>query len=743
METMRIEQNDQFSLTRPFLILLKRKWLILLCLIGVLVSVVTLNSIAPKIYQAYTTIIFEEQKGPGASINPFKISLTKSFIINQIEEIKSRSLADEVIKELPESIINTFPLPKNPEPGFDRQNYIAKRVQKNISAKSITNSEIIKIEVQAYSPIAAQVIANTIAEVLKKRNLDVRREETDNVKEIIEAQLLTFKKQLDDAEITLKQFKEQSNVTIIDKEAEEIFKRITEAEVVYNKAKTNLDAAQKRLTVIQDKLAAERKDLVPTITKVTSPWAQKLKQQLVELEFQYTTLKVGDYSEDHPKMQLLRKQIEETKENLKKESLKIASGENIIDPIAQIQKFMEESISLDIEIQTYQAQEKALKEFIEGYKRNLNTLPDKELRLAQLLRDREVNEKIYMMLLQKREEAKIAEAERVGNIRIIDYARMPEKPIKPRKALNLIIGIILGSLMGTGLTFLLEYVDTSVKTVEEAEQITKLSVLGAIPQIRTKVKNISSKNIKNESEKRKISEKISKLITLHDQKSPEAETFRTLRTNLKFASDELSSKAFLITSSNPTEGKSIIAANLSITSAQMGLRTLLIDADLRKPVLHQLFQREKVPGLVDFLSGDKEIIFSTDIPNLSLLTAGNIPPNHLEILTSDAMKNMLVQFKNEYDTIFVDTPPISLFSDAGVLSSIIDGSLLVIKAGESSKKDLLRAKSLLEKARSKIVGVVINFSDAQDGYLKHYYYYYFSDNNDGKKIKKFRRSHKV
>lgn len=743
METMRIEQNDQFNFSKPFIIILKRKWLILLCLSGVLGSVVTLNSIAPKIYQAYTTIIFEEQKGPGASINPFKISLTKSYIINQIEEIKSRSLADEVVNELPESIINTFPLPKNPEPGFDRQNYIAKRIQKNISAKPISNSEIIKIEVQAYSPIAAQVIANTIAEVLKKRNLEVRREETDDVKEIIEAQLVTFKKQLDDAEIALKQFKEQSNVTIIDKEAEEIFKRITEAEVVYNKAKTNLDAAQKRLAVIQDKLATEREDLVPTITKVTSPWAQKLKQQLVELEFQYTTLKVGDYAEDHPKMQLLRKQIEETKENLKKESLKIASGENIIDPIAQIQKFMEESISLDIEIQTYQAQEKALKEFIEGYKRNLNTLPDKELRLAQLLRDREVNEKIYMMLLQKREEAKIAEAERVGNIRIIDYARIPEKPIKPRKALNLIIGLMLGGMMGIGLAFLLEYIDTSVKTVEQAEQITELSVLGTIPQIRTRAKIFSSTHIENKIENRKISEKISRLITLHDQKSPEAEAFRTLRTNLNFASDELPFKSILITSSNPDEGKSIIAANLSIASAQMGLRTLLIDADLRKPVLHQLFQREKVPGLVDFLSGDKEIIFSTDIPNLSLLTAGNIPPNHLEILTSEAIKNMLIQFKNEYDTIFVDTPPINLFSDAGVLSSIVDGSLLVIKAGESSKKDLLRAKDLLEKARGEIVGVVINFSDAQDGYLKHYYYYYFSDNNDGKKVKKFRRGHKV
>ena len=226
------DEQDQIDFTRVFKVLDRRKWLIISCLIGVLGSVIALNHLATPIYKADTTIVFEEQKGPAASINPFKISLTKSFITNQIEEIKSRSLSEEVRDELPVAILNTFKLPKNPEPEFNKENYIARVIQKNISASSITNSEVIKIEVEANSPIAAKVIANTIAEVLRKRNLDVRREETSNVRQIIEDQLSSFKKQLDNAEIALKDFKENSKVTVIDKEAEEIFKRITEAEIV-------------------------------------------------------------------------------------------------------------------------------------------------------------------------------------------------------------------------------------------------------------------------------------------------------------------------------------------------------------------------------------------------------------------------------------------------------------------------------------------------------------------------------
>ena len=824
---MKSNQQEPFELKKMLRMIHRRKWLILGCLIGALSPIIGYNHFSIPIYMANTTIVFEEQQGAAASINPFRVSLNQSFIINQIEEIKSLSLLEEVVKALPLSIINSFQLPKEPNPAFNNEEYIAKQIQKRISVSSIPNSEIIKIEVEANSPIAAKVIANTIADVLKKRNLQVRREETINVREIIEEQLETFKGQLDSAEISLKNFKEQSKVTAIEREAEEIFRRITEAEVVYNQTKTNLDATTKRLSFIQSKLAKERKDLVPTITDITSPWAQMLKQQLVELEVQYTNLKVQNYSDDHPKMLKLKEQIEQTKNNLKHESLKIAAGENIVDPISQIQRYMEESIALEIEIHTYRAQERTLQKVINDYRKNLNTLPNKELRLAQLLRKKEVNEKIYMMLLEKREDAKIAEAEKVGNIRIIDPAKINNVPIKPRKVLNLMIAIILGSTIGIGIALLLESLDDSVKTVEEAEQIIGLNVLGTIPKIRSSIKNIEDSEKRNG---KKSSEIISELITMHNPKSPESEAFRSLRTNLQFSGIDTPLKTILFTSSEPSEGKSLIIANLSITAAQMGLKTLLIDLDLRKPVLHTLFQTNKGPGLIDIIfakenmkhktnystplsdqenilndldivdiiiskrivtsetshlvpmcnqeqisddldttdsnqcdgaktnperteqhinskdshmynraafleSAIKNTISSTNIANLDLLTCGTIPPNPSEILASKAVKNLFIILKNQYDAIFIDTPPINVVTDAGILSSIVDGSILVVKAGTSSQKDIQRAKGLLQRAQSKIIGIVLNYVVAQDGY-SNYHYYYFTDNDKMKEVKK-------
>jgi len=788
---MNTQLNEQLNLNNALRIIEQRKWLIFCCLLGVLSPIIVFNRLSHPVYKADTSIVFEDQNY-STSINPPETPSNKGFINNQIEKIKSRSLSEEVARTLPIDVIKTFPLPKEPESNFNKEEYIAGKIQNRISANAITNSDVIKIEVEAYSPMAAKIIANTIAEVFIRRNLEVRMEGTGTTKKFIEEQLVTFKSQLDNSELALKNFKEQNKVTIINKEVEEIFKRITEAEILYNQNKTNLDAAERRLSFIQNKLALERKNLVPSITKITSPWVQQLKKQLVELEVQYTILRVQNYAESHPKLQKLKEQIEQTKDNLKQESLKIASGENIVDPISQIQKFMEESITLEIQIQTYQSQEKALKEILNNYKRNLNTLPAKETQLAQLLRDKEVNEKIYMMLLQKREEAKIANAEKLASIRIIDPAKLPTKPVKPRKGLNLIFGIMLGLIMGIGLVFLSEYLDNSLKTVEEAERITELNVIGTIPKINTGLKKGIAKKLKKKRGEQ-AAEMFSNLVTIFIPKSPESQAFRTLRTNLQLSRIVTSLKTILITSANPREGKSLIAANLSITTAQMGQKTLLIDADLKRPTLHLLFQRRREPGLINVLTSNnnlayngnhskplgenknmfnssddidvgnqgnktgidldyvfkiqssantinrqqagsktsiRDAIYSTDVANLDLLTCGAIPNNPSEIFVSTAMKSIILELRDHYDVIFIDTLPINIFTDAVLLSSIVDGSILIAKAGTSSAKEILEAKELLIKAQSKIIGLVVNYLDATTDHSK--YYYYFSNNDNGR-----------
>jgi len=788
---MEPRQAELFDFEKLISIIFKKKWLIIFLVILILIPVYIYNETEVPRYRATTVIVFEDPQRPVSSINPFRSTLTKSFITNQIQEIKSRALAEEVVKALPPGIINTFPLPRKQEKHFAKDSYIASLVQKGTSAIAIPNSEVIKIQVEAYSAISAKVIANTVAEVFQKRNLEIRKEETINVREIIVEQLETFKNQLDSAEIALKQFKEESQVTVIEREAEEIFKRITEAEIIHNQTKANLDATKKRLAFIRKKLEQERKDLVPSITQITSPWAKKLKQQLVDLQGQYTKLQLQNYSDDHPKVKELISQIDQTKENLKTESYKIASGENIVDPINQIQKYMEESISLEIEVQTFQAQERTLRRVINEYKNNLNTIPNKELRLAQLSRDKEVNEKIYTMLLHKNEEAKIAEAEKMGDIRILDPARTPQSPYKPRKKLNLFLGTVFGFLIGLGIAFFTEALDKTVKTIEEVEQLSNLSVLGAIPEIKKAYSKSDVKIIREQKDKDTM-EIVTRLKTLFSPDSMESDAFRNLRMNLQLMDIDAPLKSVLISSPNPNEGKSFVTTNLSIVSAQAGFKTLLIDADVKKPVLHKVFQKSRKPGLIDLISKVKskmaetsthsllnkkhvhnkskeketpnsqekgtdtvskvltsldyimlhktndikteieKTISKTKIKNLDILTSGKDTVFSTEFIASKIMKNIFIELEDQYDIIFIDTPPIDITPIARVIGSIANATLLVTKANSTTKKDIFKAQRFLSDLQAKRVGLVLNQISESDKYSK-YYSYYFNKNNGNNK----------
>ena len=202
--SIKTQQDIQFDLNKLIQILLRRKLLIFGCILITIFGAFGYNHFYRPIYRAQTTIVFDQQNSSSSIINPFRNIINKSFIINQMEEIKSRSLAEEVMHSLPQGILNTFSLPKNLSPDFDKEIYITYLLQQKISVRAVPNSEVIKIAAEAYTPIAAKVIANTISEVYQQRNLEVKRKETTNVRKIIDNQLLTFKGQLDSSEIALK-----------------------------------------------------------------------------------------------------------------------------------------------------------------------------------------------------------------------------------------------------------------------------------------------------------------------------------------------------------------------------------------------------------------------------------------------------------------------------------------------------------------------------------------------------------
>lgn len=230
------------------------------------------------------------------------------------------------------------------------------------------------------------------------------------------------------------------------------------------------------------------------------------------------------------------------------------------------------------------------------------------------------------------------------------------------------------------------------------------------------------------------------VVTINDPKSPVSEAYKTLRTNIQFSSLDSRIKTLVITSSGPAEGKTTTSSNLAVTMAQGGYKTIIIDCDQRKPKLHKVFGISNTMGLSNFLIGEakfQEVVQVTEVENLHVLTAGVRPPNPSELLASSRMKNFIEELKKEYDHIILDTPPVIMVTDAQILSRYADGSILVVASGEADKEAAVRAKELLEKVNSRILGVVLNKIDtSRKGYYGRYYTYYYGNDGDKRGKKK-------
>jgi|GEM_PF-92006 len=306
------------------------------------------------------------------------------------------------------------------------------------------------------------------------------------------------------------------------------------------------------------------------------------------------------------------------------------------------------------------------------------------------------------------------------DIQAIDEPKFPEQPVKPKKALNVAIALFMGLMASVGLAFLLEHIDSTIKTEEDISRYLNISVAGIIP--------------KHE----KLMEKPN-IITVKDPKSPFAEAYRTLRTNIQLSSFDKKIQSIVITSSMPEEGKSVTAANLAVVMAESGAKTIIIDCDQRKPILHRVFFVSNQLGISDLLVGNAKLagaIKNTDIENLSILTSGTRPPNPAELLASSKMKNFIEALKEKFEYIIIDTPPVIAVTDAQILASLSDGCLLVVASSQVEREAVVKTKLLLEKVNANILGVVLNKSEAE----KKGYYGDDKDDVYQKKIKNIRNA---
>ncbi len=375
---------------------------------------------------------------------------------------------------------------------------------------------------------------------------------------------------------------------------------------------------------------------------------------------------------------------------------------NITKELISLRQSLKESI--ESSLRSTNRRLSTLNGIIKKQKNELRSLPEQEKQLASLTRDFMVNEKIYAYLLEKRAETAIVESSAISNTRMINIALVPELPMKPKRILIIISGFILGIILGILLAAARSFFNNTIKTTNDIESLTTLPIYGILPVLK---------------------QKVLKLEVLKDPKSPFAESYRSLRTNLQFAQKENQANVILVTSTIAGEGKSTTVANLGAIFQMANYRSIVINLDLRKPTLHHYFNVDNSSGMSTYLSGKNsigEIIQSTQYKNLDIIASGPIPPNPSELILTDKLDKLLDDLKEVYDYIFIDSSPLGLVADTIHLMQYADISLIIFREGYAKRSFVTDLNNLVRKHDLKHIGLVINSADISSGYGYGYGY---------------------
>ncbi|MBK7202915.1 polysaccharide biosynthesis tyrosine autokinase [Candidatus Amarolinea dominans] len=335
-------------------------------------------------------------------------------------------------------------------------------------------------------------------------------------------------------------------------------------------------------------------------------------------------------------------------------------------------------------------------------------------------------ETTYASLLNSLEQLRLTEAQTVDNIAVTTPALTPIAPIRPRTLTNTLLAAIVGAMLALGLAFLVEYLDDTIHDSEQVRDLLGLATLGAILRVRPRDNPEAA------------------LVTLDKKHSPIAEGYRVLRTNIQFSGVDEPVRALLITSASPQEGKSTTTANLAVTLAQADQRVILVDTDLRRPTAHKLFNLSNNVGITSALMQRADeaadaVLQDTAVSGLRVLTSGPLPPNPSELLGSERMRHLVERLRSQCDVLIFDSPPVMAAADAAILSTLVDGTLLVIDADSTRRAEALRAQETLAKVGGRLLGVVLNkLGERSSGYYSYYYYYY---SRDGKSERRSRSAY--
>ncbi|WP_283775344.1 polysaccharide biosynthesis tyrosine autokinase [Desulfuromonas sp. CSMB_57] len=586
----------------------------------------------------------------------------------------------------------------DPPPADDnkRREFIIEEIRSHMTVRPVEGTRLVDIVYLSPNPQLASLVANTTARAYIEETLELKMEATRRNLEWMSKKAESEAEKLKKSEQALQAYMRANNIVTLEDRLTVTPETLSEINLQLLRAETR----RKELEILSAKVgrAGSNYQNVEAVAAVSAdPALQAIRAQIVETEKNIMELS-NKYGSRHPLMVKAQGDLSVLERKKRQE----------IDRITR---------SIRNEYELALSNERTLRGKLSSTKSEAFNLNEKFIQYGALKRVVDTNRQLYDALMLRLKEQSITEEKQPVSLWLVEQAVPPKVPAKPWKKANLLIGMVVGLFGAVGLAFLLDYLDNTIKEPEQAEAALGLPILGVVSR-RHKHQHGPEEAV------------------LRDPLSPFAESYRGLRTAIFLSFADRPPKRILFTSSGAGEGKSTTAVNLAMVLAQSEKRVLLVDGDLRKPRLHQIFKVNNSKGLSTYLAGatDGHILCHTNIPNLSVIPAGPIPPNPSELLISSRLGMLLDSVGQEFDVIICDSPPVLPVSDARLLSSLFDGVILVALAGKTSYDIAQRSIKMLRDINARLLGVVINSLEIEKtSYYHHSYYHYYEGDKKNKK----------
>lgn len=708
-----MELSEEYIDLRQYGQILRRRWLPAALVTGGVIALTTAVTFLMKpVYEAESLLLITQNDMLSKSLGSDALGMLDALS----QKSDPMNTEAEIIKAEPllRQTINDLGLKDDDGKPLELEDFLEK-----LNVTNTKDTDILSVTYQSTDPRLAAAVVNKHVDVYRAKNLQMNRSTSAAARKFIESQVPKAEYELKELEKQLRRFQERSKVISVEAEAEESVKNI-------GKLQENLTLNQGKLADINSRVQSLRNQLgysgaegLDVNALSQSPAVQKALTELQTVNQSLATART-QYAEAHPTVldlkdkqaelnAFLRGQVKEVVGTPPKIENKDPSLDTIQAGNTQ-QKLTEELVAKEVERLGLQQQINSLSNSRTDYRDRMAILPRLGEIEREITRKLKVSQETYAALMKTLQEFRISENQNIGNVDVVAPATVPEEPIYPKILLNLAIGTVLGILLGIGTALLLEALDNTVKTVKEAQEIFDLTVLGNIPRAEGAEK----------VDRRSLERTTPKLVVRDEPRSAMSEAYRTLQSNLKFLSSDNPPRVIVMTSAVPQEGKSTTTANLALVIAEMGHRVLVIDADLRRPSQHQIWELPNNSGLSNILveTGQWSDMIRPENDYLDIITAGVTPPNPIKLLDSHRLAQLIKSWREVYDYVIFDTPPLAVASDALLIAQMADGLLMVTRPGVITSPTAELAKESLakleldnhdkSKPRGSVLGLVVN-----------------------------------